>query len=304
MRRWFPQPSVGRWIGLALLALALAGALALALRLGFALAQPPERWPVNLALYGQLLALVGLLLLAGVLAYRVAGAFTLAYELDRNGLYIHWMGNRAVVPLAQIESVDVGAPGARLPWRPFQGIGYYWGRGQTATGRRLHLFATQRLERCLVLHTAGDSYAISPLGQDSFVQDLEQRRNLGAIKPLAPTLEPGRIFFYEFWNDALVRWALLLAFGLNLLLLGLIAARYPQLGANVELRYNAAGELAELRPRHQVLFLPLAAFMLSLVNTGLGLSLYMRERTGARLLQAASVLLQLLFGIAALTVII
>jgi len=75
-----------------------------------------------------------LLLLAGALAYRALAAFTLIYELDRNGLYIIWLGNRAVVPLDQIQSVDLGVVPARMPWRPVQGIGYYWGQGCTADG--------------------------------------------------------------------------------------------------------------------------------------------------------------------------
>lgn len=288
---------------MALLLVTLAGAIYIGAQLALTLIQPPEDWPVDLRLYGELLALVALVLLTGALAYRVGGALTLAYEMDRNGLYILWMGNRAVVPLALIESVDSGLGGERLSWRPAQGIGYYWGQRRTSAGRRLHLFATRSPARSLLIHTANESYVISPADPDSFVQDLEQRRRLGAVKPLAPAIEPGRVFFYAFWNDRLVRWSLILAFGLNLALLGFLAARYPMLPATVEMRFNAVGEVAELRPRHQALFLPLAAFMLSLLNTGLGLTLYQREAIGARLLQFASVLVQVLFGVAIITII-
>lgn len=303
MRRWKPKPALGLWTGLALLVLILVGAGYFGRRIVPALAQPPEQWPVSLELYGQLVAFVALLLLAGVVVYRIAGALTLAYEIDRNGLYILWLGNRAVVPLGQVERVDSGAPGARLPWRLAQGIGYYRGQGRTAEGRRLHLFATRPPSKCLLLQTSGDSYAISPNDQEAFVQDLEQRRKLGAVKPLAPTIESGRVFSYEFWNDRIVRRALVLAFILNLVWLGILAARYPDLANTVEMRFNAAGQVAELRPRHQVLFLPLAAFLLSLLNTGLGLTLYKREQTGAQLLQLASVLIQVLFGVAVITII-
>jgi hypothetical protein len=302
MRRWLPQPSPGRLICLLVIVAALVLAALLGLRLVAALARPPAQWPVDLALYGQLVALLALLALAGVLVYRLIGAWTLAYELDRNGLYILWAGNRATIPLGQIERVDVGALGARLSPSPLRGLGYYRGRGRTADGRTLHLFATRSLARCLVLHTASDAYAISPADADAFVQDLEQRRNLGSVKPLAQALEPGRAFFYAFWNDALVRRALLVALALNLLLLGFLAARYPGLGSTVQMRFNAAGEVAELRPRHQVLFLPLAAFVVSLLNTGLGLTIYAREQAGARMLQFGSVLVQVLFAIAVLSI--
>src|SRR5947208_1798895 len=124
MRRWRPQPSAGRWIALLLLLAALAGAAALGVRVAQALNGPPEVWPVTLELYWQIVGFLVLLLIAGALAYRALAAFTLSYELDRNGLYIIWLGNRAVVPLDQIQSVDLGAVPARMPWRPVQGIGY------------------------------------------------------------------------------------------------------------------------------------------------------------------------------------
>lgn len=301
MRRWKPQSSPGLWFGIILLIAALAGAVWFGVQVLPVLFRPPEEWPVNLPLYTELVALLALLLLAGVLAYRVAVRLTLAYEMDRNGLYILWLGNRAVVPLTQIDHIDSGLGAARAPWS--QGIGVHWGRSRTREGRTLHLFATRSLKQCLLVHTATDAYAISPEDQNGFVQDLEQRRKLGAIKQLAPTVEEGRVFFYAFWNDRVVRWALALAVVLNLILLGVLAARYPSLPATLEMRFNAAGQVAELRPRHQVLFLPLAAFVILLLNTSLGLTLYRREQTGAQLLQMASVLVQVLFSVAVMAII-
>lgn len=303
MRHWKPQPSAGRWIGLFLLIVALAGVVALGLVIRQSLSGPPESWPVDLALYGQVLGFLALLVVAGVLAYRVASAFRLGYELDRNGLYITWLGNRAVVPLDQIHSVDMGLVARRMPWRILQGIGYYWGQGRTDDGKLLHLFATLPPERCLIVYTADQAYAISPSDPEAFVQDLEQRRNLGATKPLAPAVQPSRIFLYAFWNDRTVRILLLIALVLNLVVLALLAARYPDLGPTVRMRFNAAGQVAELRPRHQVLFLPLAALGLTLLNTTLGLACYQRQRIGARILQGASVIVQVLFGLAVMTII-
>jgi hypothetical protein len=88
-----------------------------------------------------------------------------------------------------------------------------------------------------------------------------------------------------------------------LLLLGILAARYPYLAEIIEMRFTAAGQVMELRPRHQVLFLPLAAFVLSLLNAGLGVSFYRRDRTGAQLLQLGSIVIQILFGVAILSII-
>jgi Bacterial PH domain len=303
MRRWKPKPAFNTWAGLLLLVVALAGAALLAIPLVTQFAGPPETWQIDLAIYRRLVGVLVLLAISGMLIYRVAAGFTLSYDLDRNGLYINWLGNRAVVPLDKIYSVDVGIRGEHVPWRFIRWIGYYWGRGRTADGKLLHLFASQPLASCLVLYTSEEAYAISPADHEAFVQDLEQRRNLGATKPLAPSIEPSRIFLYAFWNDRTVRALLLLALLLNLIVVALLAARYPLLGSTVPMRFNAIGQVAEPRPRHQVLFLPLAAFGLSLLNTIVGLAFYRRQQLGARLLQGASVLVQLLFGVAVVTII-
>ena len=304
MRRWIPQPSAGRWVALGLLAAVLVLALAVIVQLARALAGPPEAWQVDMRLFGLVVALILLLAMAAWLAYRAAAALTLSYELDRNGLYICWLGNRAVVPLDRITSIDIGAPSAWAPWQLIQGIGSYWGRAHLNEGVALHLFTTQPPARSLVIYTADGAYAISSADHEAFVQDLEQRRNLGAAKPLTTKLQPSRIFLYEFWNDSTVRGLLLVALLLNLVALLVLAMRYPTLAPLLEMRFDATGEVAELRPRHQALFMPLAAFGLSLLNVALGLALYRRERLGARLLQGASVIVQLLFAVALATVIL
>lgn len=303
MRRWKPQPTIHRWIALGLLLALLAVATWLGLQIAARLQGPPEQWQVDLGLFGLVLALVAALLAAGACAYRAAAALTLCYEVDRNALYIIWLGNRAVVPLDQVQSIDLGAAPIRMPWRVFQGIGYFWGQAEGSYDRRLHLFSSVPPAQSLVVYLPDEAYVIAPADRDGFVQDLEQRRNLGATKPLAAAIEPSRIFLYEFWNDATVRTLLLVALTLNLVVLGMLAARYPQLAPMVQMRFDAAGQVSDLRPRHQALFLPLAAFALSLLNIVVGLLFYRRQPVGVRLLQGASVVVQILFGIAVLTII-
>lgn len=298
MRRWKPQIASRRIFAWVLLAIMVGATLFVGIRFVLPLLRSPDEWPISIALYGQLVLLLALLMVTGQLTYRIAAGLTLAYEMDRNGLYIVWLGNRAVVPLEQIESIDVGATGATVPSQLFQGFAYYWGQGRTREGRTLHLFTTRPLGESLIIHTATASYALAPAEQEGFVQDLEQRRRLGAVKSLTPTVELGRTLFYAFWADQLVRRVLVTAGICNLLLLGLLSTRYPQLPPTIALRFDAAGQPADLVPRHQSLYLPLVAFSLILINIGLGLLFYQREPTGARMLQIGSVIIQLLFAIA------
>ncbi|HMQ31217.1 MAG TPA: PH domain-containing protein, partial [Chloroflexaceae bacterium] len=273
----------------------------LAAPIGAAIARPPEEWPIDGALFLRGLACLALLAAAGALAYRVSAALSLAYAVDRNGVYIFWLGNRAVVPLQAIESIERGVAATAAPLR---GVGYFHGRATLPGGRTLHRFTTVPTERALVLHTAVDSYAISPQESEAFVQDLEQRRRLGAVQQLAPGVEAGRAFFYAFWDDRVVRAALLAAVALNLALLGWLMTIYPGLPATLDLRSDAVGVAATFAPRHQILFLPLAGAALGLLNTGLGLTLYAREPVGARLLQVASAGVQILFAVAAVSILL
>ncbi len=304
MRRWKPKFAFGPWFGLLLLLLILAGVWYFGQRVVLALSGMPQDWPITLHLYADFVVLLALLLLLAALAYRLVAVFTLVYEIDRNGVYITWSGHRAIVPLNQIEHLDIGTPGARMPWRFIQGIGGYWGQGRTANGQPLHLFTTRPPRKCLLLQTSDAVYAISPAAQDAFVQDLEQRRKLGVVKPLVAKVETSRLLAYDFWNDQITRRAVVLAFGLNLLMLGILAARYPDLAVAVSMQFDPSGQALDLRPRHQVLLLPLAAFLISVINMVLGLILYQRERIGVQLLQLASVLTQVLFGVVIIAIVL
>jgi hypothetical protein len=291
-------------VAVALLALATVGAITLLARIGIAIARPPAEWEINLGLYFQLLVGLAMLLAAGILVYRVAATLTLAYGVDRNGFYIFWLGNRATVPLAQIESVESGVSVRESAGSLARSIGYYHGSVRLPEGRIIQRFTTLPLSQALILHTPGESFAISPENPEAFVQELEQRRRIGIIQQLSTGVEVGRMFFYAFWEDRVVRAALLAAVGLSLLLVGWLAAIYPVLPTMIDLRADAAGVAAALRPRHQILFLPLAAVAILLINAGFGLSLYSRSPVGARLLQIASALAQILFAVAILTIIV
>ncbi|MDZ4719676.1 MAG: PH domain-containing protein [Roseiflexaceae bacterium] len=303
MRRWKPQPSIGRWIAIGLFIITLAAIIAPLLRITAIFSGPPESWVIDTSLFGWCVLLLVLVAASAVFGYRAAAAFTLAYELDRNGLYIVWLGSRAVVPLDQITNLDVGIDLAPTIWQIFQRIGYYGGQSQTIDGRLVHLFTTQALSSSLVVHTPDTSYVISPADNESFVQDLEQRRNLGSTKPLAVAVESGRMFLYAFWSDRTIRWLLAVALFFNLIALAVLASRYTSLAPMLQMRFDPAGQAADIRPRHQVLFIPLAALGLSLVNLMLGVALYRRQQLSAYLLQGASVIVQILFAIALVTLI-
>lgn len=301
MRRWNPQPSIGLWIGVLLLLGTLIGIGFITERLSHTFRLPPSQWPLSLTVYGEVVAVLGLLALALLIAYRLLVALTLRYELDRNGLTITWAGHRLIIPMGSILQIEQGDPHARLPAQLLQGVGSYSGNGRSGSRRLLHLFSTRPPTQSLIIHTPTAVYAIAPNDSDSFLQQLEECRRLGVTIPLSQARQSGRLVGTAFWDDQTIRWSLLLALGVNLIMLGFLFASYQQLPLALPMQFDANGHAIDLRPRAHILLLPLAACVLSLINTALGLVIYRRNQIAAQLMAMIAVVVQTLFAVALLT---
>ncbi|WP_333691454.1 PH domain-containing protein [Chloroflexus sp.] len=302
MQRWRPVPTARIWIGFALTIISLVGASGLLLRLSTTLTGPIEQWPINGWLFVEVVVALALLTLAVAFLYRTGAALTLRYSIDRNGLYIQWLGSHATIPLNLIDRIEQGAL-AISDWRAvLSSIGYYHGRVKTLDGTIIHRFTTRPLAEALVIYANGEAYAISPVDPAGFVQELEQRRRLGAIQTLTPGIEVARFLVYDFWADPVIRQLLFTTIILNLLLFGAIAAIYPNLPPQIEWRGDQIGAAAELAPRARIFFLPIAAALTALFNVIGGLIVYRHSPLAARLWQGFSPAVQLFFAIATIAV--
>jgi len=303
MRRWKPYPSPGRWLALVLAVVFTGGCIAFALLAHRHFSGAPVDWTINLEFYLQFLAMIAMLICAGSAWMRFVQVQTLWYGLDRNAVYISSLGNRELVPLDQIRRLDFGVQVGKLPRALFQGIGSFWGDTKASDQTPVMVRSTLPVSRCLFILTARGTYAISPSEIEAFVQDLEQRSNLGATKRLIPETEYGPWFNIPFWSDYSSTLLLGLALFINVLAVGLLAWYYPTLAETVQMRFDAIGDASQLRPRYQALFLPLAALGVTSVNL-LGAMLCFRyEKLVARLLQGASVVVQILFAVAVLMIV-
>ncbi len=304
MRRWKAVFSPNLLIAAATLMVMLAVAVYLFVPVVQALTGPAETWPINALFFLRGVAAMVALSLAGILLYRIAAALTLTYTLDRNGLYILWLGNQMIVPIQIIDQVTVGIPKTTGGFSLLKSLGYFHGQMRLPDGRTLHRFSTRSPARALVIATENEAYAISPREADAFLQDLDQRQRIGPIQPLSQGFVPGRLFAYPFWQDRMSRNGVLLALLFNLVLLGGLMLLYADLPLLLSLRTDASGAAANLVPRHQILFLPLAGLLIGLINAGLGITLFSRSVIGARMLQLASAGVQMLFIVAALTILL
>lgn len=302
MQQWRPIRTTRRWLGLILATLSLAVAGWLIFHLSTVLVGPPELWPIDGWLYLQAVLALSLIIIAGVLLYRTAAALTLRYTIDRNGLYIQWLGSRAVIPLNLIDRIEQGAL-AIGGWRTaLASIGYYHGRVTAIDGTVIHRFTTRPLAESLVVYAGSEAYAISPYDPTGFIQELEQRRRLGSIQSLTPGIDVARFLVYDFWADPINRQILIGTLLLNLLLFGVIAVMYPSLPLQIEWRGDQIGASAELAPRIRIFLLPIAATFIALFNLIGGLIVYRRSALAARLWQSFSLGAQIFFTIAAVAV--
>lgn len=303
MRRWKPFPSIGRWLALAIALVFSAGFVAFAWLISRVFVGEPNTWLIDFGFFLQFVAMLLMLLLSGFAWLRLLQSFTMWYGLDRNAVFIGSLGNVEAVQLDQIERIDFGMKVENLPQPLTQGVGCYWGEGTAVGHERVLIRSSLPASRCLFIVTAHTTYAISPSEIELFVQEIEQLRNLGGTKRIIPDYEAGPWFNTAFWSDNSSKLLLAVALIINIIAVGVIAWYYPNLANEVEMRFDAVGGVLELRPRHQTLFLPLAALALTLANL-IGAMLFFRyEKLISRMLQGASVVVQILFCVAVLMVV-
>lgn len=303
MRRWKPYASNGRWLALVLAVVFTAGSAAFALLVSRHFTGDATAWNIDMTLYVQLVVML-LMLFCAILSWlRFFQAHSLWYGIDRNAVYIAALGNVELVPLDQIRRIDFGLPVYQLSQRIIQGIGCFWGDGIASDDAPVFVRSMVAPSRCLFITTANGIYAIAPAEIEAFVQDLEQRSNLGVTKHLTREIQYGPWLNTPFWQDRSTQLLLGLAILINIITIGLLTWYYPYLADTVQMRFDAIGDVAELRPRHQTLFLPLAALGVTAVNLLAALLTYKYEKLVANLLQGASVVVQLLFCVAVLMVV-
>ncbi len=303
-----PSKTTGLAIGLGALAgllAACAGALALLLT------QPVTA--LTAAWLGVLAAAAPAL---GWLAYRLAGLANARYELTAHELSVVWGGRRVVIPLADIEEARLAAefPGALIP-PPLNWPGCYIGQVQQPELGALEFLTTRRDKAGLVLIGYADGWlALSPPAPAAFLAALTgQPAAAGPVEPQqpapaplpAPALPapaPPALTEWAVWRD---RWAVALLAGGGAALLalaGYLLLIFPQLPAQIALRFDPNGQPLRFGPPAGLFTLVSIGAVAWGVNAVLGILVHRRaaDRPAAYLLFGAAVVVQGLLWVAAL----
>lgn len=283
-----------RWHGV----LAILGLLVLA---GLLLLQVPGR-PVDGLSF--VLVLIGLVcaVLIGYIGLRTARVFRLEYWVDRDAVTLVWGSTRQIVPLAQIERI-IESPSAQpiVPARP-----WHW---PCPTRRRVeypelgvvNAYATRPLNEQIVLVTTGESYSLSPADRQGFLKALQERFALGANRALQAELRRAPFWTWPLWRD---RGALfLIGAGLLgvLLMFGVLCFRYPALSSDLPLHFDIYGLPDRIAPKSDLFTLPVIGLLIWLVNTAAGVWLYRHVQRGAAyLLWGGALAIQGIAGLALL----
>jgi hypothetical protein len=225
-----------------------------------------------------IMPLIGLPL-AAVVAYRLYGLLTARYRLDRDGFYLVWGQAMEQVPLSMVKSVDVVDEGA-ASLRP--DVGLWWpgcivGRTRSADDKGVEFFATGLRSRLVLVTTEAGSLAVSPADPSAFGQAFVDATRMGSLQPVSAVSRRPDYFSSRMWNDRLARGLLLGGLILDLLLLGFLAVRAPDLGASVPFGFGPRGTPGPMVPPGRLLLLPLIAGLCWLGDLALGAWLYRRD---------------------------
>jgi len=279
--------------GVLFILLALAGVISVDLVLLYFL----RALPITLLTFFLGVLIVASLPVLGLFVYWLYGYFNLSYELERNGLIITWAAMQQVVPMGSIREI---VRGAEIPG-PVRVDGLNWPGYQVGSASLPQLgetliYATRPLSEQLIVVTSALSYGISPADPDSFLADFELRRPLGAVQPWEQTTRRAGWVTLPIWTDRYVRVLSALAFGLNALLFAYICARYPTIPPLVPFHFDALGYPDRIGLRSEMFRLPLFGLLVLLLNAGLGLLAYPRERLATYLLLGAAAFMQVLLA--------
>ncbi|MGC9349429.1 MAG: PH domain-containing protein [Anaerolineae bacterium] len=240
--------------------------------------------PLSLVVFlAGLGACVTLALVVRIL-YQLWGLINASYELDRNALMIHWGPVQHQVPMGSVREVLSGAKLKELKVRfSLRWPGYFVaiGRAETEAGETadpLLFYATRSLDQQVVLRTDGAAYAVSPADRDKFLVALRERLEMGPTQEVEERSSHPAFLDWAIWRDGWALGMLLGSVALLVILVGVLAWQYPMLPQQIGLRLTPDGEPLLLASRARLFYLVAVAAAFLMINGGVGLFFYRRER--------------------------
>ena len=243
-----------------------------------------------------LLMAAGILLLLPLflVIYRIFVVLSTVYLLSRDALEISWGLRRELLPIGQIDWVNpVSEFETQLPLGvTFLKSAYYGEKRINGLGQPL--FVATSPEQMVLIKRGNQYLVISPENARIFCERFDQINQLGSLKQFEPESENLTMLWQRVWAD---RWAKrMLIAGIISLALLLIAAM-----TICRAREQSVWVSMERVPASRALLLALIGTLFGLINTFVGLLLYLQDRVAANvrnLIWGWTILVNAIFTIA------
>jgi Bacterial PH domain len=251
--------------------------------------------PVSLSSVFCYLVAGVLLGIALLLAYWTYACASLRYEVDQNGLTIHWGFVRQVVP---IDSVKRLARGELIPMSKITGVGwpgYHVGRAEIREVGETLFYSTHRRPADLVyVVTPSLTYAVSPLNAQQFIEEVERAQKQKPAIPLRQAPRRVSLLDQPFWLDRYAQGLAVIAVLLCAATFGVIFRNYAGLPQNMALSFPPL-DVERIASKHDLLSLPEAAFAVLVVSLVVGFAARAWERLASYIVLASLVAIQVVF---------
>ena len=226
---------------------------------------------------------------------------TMEYSLDRNGLVIKWGGTIQIISLNSINSI-IPASSAGLP--KISGVswpGNYIGNGTLAALGNIQCYITEKQsDKVIYLVTEKNTYGISIENPRKFAQEVQIRKNLGALISLESHAQRIPSFWGSLSIDIHLRYLLTLSFLSGLLMWLFFAIQFQNLPnqINVHFPLYVQNEIISFRSKNSLFALPHAASIILLCNLAIAFFLYKTTKFVSYLFLLTTIIINLSFVIA------
>jgi len=277
-----PIKHAGGWITLGAALLFLAGG-------SWAVAQMRGRpvsaelfWPAMAALVAYGLSLWGV--------YRAPALFRLRYFITRNGLEIDWGVAVRRIPLPAIIAVT---PAEEVELPPRRIAGLYLPAWWPGRWRGVQYLATAPLNQAVAVQTETQTFILSPTDRAAFIEAWQVRIPLGPTQDWPAGVTRRGWGGYPLWQDRVIMRLGLGAILLAVILVGATMTAYPAWPATIPIRFNALGQAVSIANRQYLLWVALSGPLILLLNLGLGIILYKKDRMLTALLWFVAAVVQI-----------
>ena len=233
---------------------------------------------VGIQFFLLLIALIIIAVPLMFLLYRLYSLIFSVYRLERDGLHIRWGLRREVIPLNAIEWIRPPAEMTEdVPWSVMPMPGAYLGTVRVDEHLTYEFLASD-ISKMLFLRTSRFVYAISPRDPKAFLTGFERILQMGALTNVQwTTARPGN-WLIEAWNSRSGRICTFLSLFFLIVMYIWMGLRF-QVMKQISFSFSPTGEPLDLLPSVNMLVIPLAATIIWVLGTALGLLIFQRRES-------------------------